>query len=89
MPLLNTVIIEHPDDPNNIIKLPKQRRLLVYVERIGFEKFDDSPDAPLGKVFCVQDISKEDFEFFKYKGYTWMLETGPLRRYMIYSAIML
>jgi hypothetical protein len=74
MPPLNTVFIQHPDDPNNIIKLPKQkRRLLVYVARIGSDRFDDSPDAPLGKVFCVEDVNKEDYEFFKYKGYAWFL----------------
>ena len=80
-PLLNTVIIDHPDNPQNVITLPKQRqpkrRLLVYVERIGFEKFDDSSDAPFARIFPVEDVPSEDWYFLRDKGYTWVLETGP------------
>jgi hypothetical protein len=79
MPLLNTVVvvIEHPNNPDNIITLPKSKqsklRILAFIKQIGKDKFDDSVEAPYAKGFWINDVSKQDWEYLRHKNYVWVL----------------
>ena len=65
---LSNIVIQHPNNPSNVITLPKQerpKRLLVFVGRRGEERFSDEPDAPMGKGFWVEGFSRVHWDFIR------------------------
>jgi hypothetical protein len=78
-PLNSITIIDHPNDPNNINTLPKKERpkeLWVFVGRIGYEKFSDEPDAPMGKGFLVKGFSRVHWDWLRTQKVEWFLQNS-------------
>lgn len=76
---LNAVLIEHPNNPNNVITLPKQKkpkRLLVFVGRKEYDTFDDEPGSPMGKGFFVEKFSRVHWDFLRTQKVEWFLNNA-------------
>lgn len=79
-PLSTVTIIEHRNDPRNVIKLPKKersKRLLVFVGRKGYDTFSDESGSPMGKGFWIEGFSKLQWDYLMtHGGANWILDNG-------------